>query len=398
MSEISIKPQTKKYAWVILAIVYAASVSSGMMMNKVSPSIPIMLDTFGINLSQAGLLMSVFAFTAVLLAIPVGILISRLGQRTTAVIAFSALILGSVIGAVSESFSLLLFSRMLEGVGAALLSVLAPAMIAMWFPPETSGTPVGIWSTAIPVGGFLSLTFIPEFIESHGWQYVWWGVAAISLMVMVCFLIFFKPLPGVEANQESSAEQIANLRKLFKNKSIWLAGLTIMCFTLVIMPVVTYYPTFLTENKGIDLNTAGFLVGLISLATLPFSPLAGWFSDRIGSRKVVVIAGFLIMLPIFASLFSVSGWTITMYMILLGVGVASIPTPLYAAVPDLVVDVKMVGFGMAVLTIGLNLGTVIGAPVFGALVDSVGWNTAAYIFAPFALLGILISILNKKLR
>jgi MFS family permease len=85
-------------------------------------------------------------------------------------------------------------------------------------------------------------------------------------------------------------------------------------------------------------------------------------------------------------------------MILLGVGVASIPTPLYAAVPDLVVDVKMVGLGMAVLTIGLNLGTVIGAPVFGALADSVGWNPAAYIFAPFALLGILISILNKKLR
>ena len=390
--------KTHKHAWIILAIVYLATVSSGIMMNKVSPSIPILLAVFGINLSQAGLLMSVYALTAVLLAIPAGILINKIGHRTTAVLALLFLIIGSVVGAVSDSFALLLISRMLEGVGSALIVVLGPALIAMWFPPENSGTPVGIWSTATPVGGFIALTFIPSIIGSFGWKSVWWAAAGVTVIALLFFVVFFKTLPGGVEIQESKAEQAANLKKLYANKSIWLAGLVIMCFTLVLVPLVTYYPTFLTEHKGFDLGLAGFMVGLISLATIPFSPLAGWLSDLIGSRRKVVIVGFLIMLPLFATLFSVSGWLIALYMILIGVGVASIPTPLFAAVPDLMGDVRMVGFGMAVLTIGLNLGTVISAPIFGALVDSVGWDTAAHIFAPFAVVGILVSVMNKKLK
>ena len=397
MQGIQKNKQSNQYAWVILFIVYLATVSSGIMMNKVSPSMPTMIDVFGINLSQAGLLMSVYALTVVLLAIPAGILISKFGQLPTAIAAFLSLIFGSIIGATAQSFGLMLVSRMFEGIGSAFIVVLGPALIAMWFPPKKSGIPVGIWSTATPVGGFIALTYIPALNDQFGWRNVWWGAAATSLLALIFFVVLFKPLPGGQ-KQETTAEQVSNIKKLFKNKSIWLAGLTIMCFTMVIIPIVVYYPTFLSVDRGLDLSTAGFYVGLISIATLPFSPFAGWLSDSIGSRKKVVITGFLLMFPLLASLFMVSGWVIPVFMILIGVGVALIPTPLFAAVTDLMGDIRMAGYGMAVLTIGLNLGTVVGAPVFGALVDSVGWNMAAYIFAPFALVGILVSIKNKKLR
>jgi predicted MFS family arabinose efflux permease len=389
--------QSNNYAWVILFIVYLATVSSGIMMNKVSPSIPTMVDVFGINLSQAGLLMSVYALTAVLLAIPAGILISKFGQLPIAIVAFLSLILGSVIGAMAQSFDLMLVSRMFEGIGSAFIVVLGPALIARWFPAKKSGMPVGIWSTATPVGGFIALTYIPALNDQFGWRNVWWGAAIITFLALLFFVVLFKPLPGGH-KQETTVDQIVSIKKLFRNKSIWLAGLTIMCFTMVIMPIVTYYPTFLSVDRGFDLSMAGFYVGLISIATLPISPFAGWFSDRIGSRKVVVITGFLILFPLFATLFMISGWAIPVFMILIGVSVATIPTPLFAAATDLVGDIRMAGYGMAVLTIGLNMGTVVSAPIFGALAESYGWNIAAFIFAPFALLGIFVSYKNKEFK
>ncbi|MCK5664028.1 MAG: MFS transporter, partial [Thiotrichaceae bacterium] len=309
MQEKSEKEQLNKFAWVILAIVYLATVSSGIMMNKIGPSIPVLVDIFDINLSQAGLLMSVYALTAVLLAIPAGIMLNRFGQRKIAVAAFLSLIIGSGIGAIAQSFEIMLVSRMFEGIGTALIVVLGPAMISMWFPPKKSGLPVGIWSTATPIGGFIALTYIPGLIDSIGWRNVWWSAAAFSFLSLIFFVIFLKPVPG-GIKPISASEQIENLKKLFKNKGIWLACLIIMSFTFIIIPIVTYYPTFLSTVKGYDLGTAGFYVGVISLATLPFSPLAGWLSDKIGSRKKVVVIGFAILLPTFALLFSVSGWVI----------------------------------------------------------------------------------------
>jgi len=398
MSENSKKVQSNIYAWVILGIAYLATVSTGIMMNKVAPAIPTLVEVFGINLSQVGLLVSVYAFTSVLLAIPAGLLISRYGQKTIGILAFLTLIFGSILGANSNTFNMMLISRMLEGLGSAFIVVLAPAAIARRFSVEKVGMPMGIWSTATPVGGFIALAYIPDLIDNFGWKTVWWGASAFTLIALVSFVILYKPLHGDKIKQDTNADMMANLRAILKNKNIWIGGIVMMSFAFVIMPIVTYYPTFLTLYKGFDLGAAGFMVGLISLAILPSSPLIGWFSDLIGSRKKVVIAGFLILLPLFPILFHVSGWLIPLFMILIGIGVAAVPTPMFAAATDLVGDVKLSGLAMAVLTMGLNLGIVFGAPIFGALVDSKGWNMAAYIFTPFAILGIVMAVYSKKLK
>lgn len=393
------KSKTKQfnYSWVILGIVYLATVTSGIIMNKVSPVIPVLIDVMGITISQSGMFMSAYALTSVILAIPAGILLNLAGEKITAILAFLFLIIGTGIGAVAESFSMLLLSRMVEGIGSAFIVVLGPAMVANWFPPDKSGTPVGIWSTATPVGGFIALTFIPRILEKHSWNYVWWLVLFFSLFSMIMFLSFFKPSKEKTEQKDSFKDIISSLKEIFRNKNMWLAGLSIMCFTLTIVPVVTYYPTFLVTELNYDLKTAGFLVGLISLVTIPFSPLTGWLSDLIKSRKKVVVFGFLLLsIPLF-SMFRASGWLITLNMILLGISVSSIPTPLFAAVQDLVKKPKMIGFGMAVLTIGLNLGTVISAPVFGKIVENVGWDRAANVFLVFAFLGVIVTLLNKEM-
>ena len=140
------------YAWVILFAVFVASVAAPLNQNKVPPLMPVLMDAFAINLSEAGLLMSVFSVTGLLLALPAGFITQRFGPKVTGLIAVGSLAVGAIIGAMADSMSLLLVSRVVEGVGMGLIAVVAPAVIALWFPSEKQGMAMGI---SMLIGGFI---------------------------------------------------------------------------------------------------------------------------------------------------------------------------------------------------------------------------------------------------
>jgi len=179
-----------RYAWIILAVVYLASFAATMMLNKVSPMVVNLTDEFGVSLSQVGLLMSMLGLTGLILAIPAGIILQRLGLRTTGSVALGFIATGAALGAISGSFNFLVFSRMLEGIGLGLIVVVSPTAIAMWFPPEKVGTPMGIWTTAGPVSGFAILILAPVLALSIGWSGVWWITAAVSIIALIVYWLF----------------------------------------------------------------------------------------------------------------------------------------------------------------------------------------------------------------
>lgn len=154
-----------KYAWVTLAVVYLATVSATVVMNKVAPVMPVLMADFQVDLAQVGFLVAVFGFTALILALPAGVLLQRLGIKMTGVIALGSIAVGAALGAMSKSFGVMLAGRFLEGIGAALITILAAAAVPMWFPSERSGLPMGILGTSIPISNFLVLTTAPYWSQ-----------------------------------------------------------------------------------------------------------------------------------------------------------------------------------------------------------------------------------------
>ena len=113
----------RRYAWVVLAVVFLAGIAASLSQAEVPPVLPILMAAFRVNLSAASSLMSVFAATRAVLALPSGVILQRLGPRTTGVIAIGAVAVGGVVGALAGSFGILLAGRAIEGVGLGLISV-----------------------------------------------------------------------------------------------------------------------------------------------------------------------------------------------------------------------------------------------------------------------------------
>lgn len=377
----------QRYAWVILLVAYLASVAAPLSQNKVPPIMPILMDAFHINLGQAGLLMSVFGITGFLLALPASFILQKWGFKVTGIIALVGLATGSALGALSASMGLLLTSRVLEGVGMGLIAVVAPAAIAAWFPADRQGMPMGLWATWVPVGNLVMLVLAPALATAYGWQSVWWLAAAISLVVLVLYGWLMCPPPSL--TEDIVAHDNVSLLRALSNRDIWLLALSFCSFNFIFMPLATFYPTFLAEVRGYSLAQASLIASLSIAVVLISAPLAGWFSDRIGSRRLVLTIPLLVIGAMMFLPFRIEGWQIYTFLVLLGLVAGAVPTATFAAAPEVMPSPRLAGLGLAVVMMGQNLGMFVSPVLFGELVEAIGWNAAAIWLIPVALLGAL---------
>lgn len=377
------------YAWVILFAVFVASVAAPLNQSKVPPLMPVLMDAFEITLSQAGLLMSVFSITGLLLALPAGFIIQRFGPKVTGNVAMGSLIAGAGLGAVANNMPLMLISRVIEGIGMGLIAVVAPAVIALWFPRKKQGMPMGIWATWVPVGSIFMLLLAPRLSTTFGWPSVWWFGAGFALVALLLYSYLLR-LPPVDAEiAEEALPEVPSLGRALANRNIWLLSFTFFCFNLVFFPIATYYPTFLAEVRGYTLSEAAAIATISTAVVLISAPLAGWLSDAIGSRKLVLTIPFLVVSGLMFFPFRLVGWQIVVFLMLLGFIAGAVPTATFAAAPELMASPKLAGLGLAVVMVGQNAGMFLAPVLFGALVEANGWIVAGYWLIPFALLGLV---------
>ena len=381
--------RTAPYAWVILLVVFLASVAAPLNQNKVPPLMPVMMNAFNLTLVEAGLLMSVFAITGFILALPAGIILGKIGPKITGLLALGCLAAGSALGALAPNVNILLASRVIEGTGMGLIAVVAPAILAMWFPPQNQGTPMGIWATWVPVGSLIMYLLAPAMSATTGWQSVWWLAVIFTLVTMLLYGLFVRMPPNLNASviTQPTAPQSNNLLKSLANRDIWLLALEFGAFNLVFLALATFYPTFLYENRGYPLPQASFIASIATIAVLFSAPLAGWLSDRIGSRRLLMALPFLLFCVILLLPFRVTGWQIYALMIAQGLIVGAVPTATFAAAPEVMKDARLAGLGLAVVMFGQNLGMFVGPVLFGRMVESLGWVSAGAFLIPFCLLG-----------
>jgi predicted MFS family arabinose efflux permease len=378
------------YAWIILALVYLASIAAAFDQFKIPPLMPVLMERFQIDLTRAGLLMSSVAMIGLVLALPAGILLQRFGSKNTTLLALALMAAGSVMGVLSGNYVLLLISRVLEGAGIGLIGVAAPATISMWFPPEKQGTPMGIWATWVPVGSVAAYNLAPAL----GWQAVWWIGAGFALVMMVFSALWITQPPASESAGPAVRESYS-LRQALKNRDIWLLALEFACFNLALLSVATYYPTFLNQVRGYSLGQAAFISSITTIVVLFFAPVAGWVSDRIGSRRLVISLPFLAVAVLLIFPFRVTGWQIIALLVVQGIIVGAIPTATFAAVSEVMRKPEWTGLGLGVILIGQNLGSLLGPILFGEIVKSSGWAMAGYLMIPFCLLGFISGWLVK---
>jgi MFS family permease len=377
--------------WLILIVVLLASIAATLNQFKVPPVMPLLMAEFSQSAGQAGLLMSVFAVTGLLLAVPSGFILQKLGYRRTGLMALAILAIGAASGAFSRGIGSLLLSRFVEGAGLSLMAVTAPDIIALWFAPEKRGKAIGIWSVWVPFGSTAMFILAPLLAVHWGWRAVWRFGWCYTIIVGLLFYFLVKSRTGLPSDQDHSDAcrnlTLQSLTIALRNRNLWLISLLFCCFNFAVVAFITWGPTFLHSTRHASLIRASHTMSLTGILNMVAAPLAGWMLDKTGSRKILCALPLLAM----AFLFPASALATENLFLALAIAIGFlggfVPTGVFSSAVEIVGDERLAGMAMAVIQIGQNSGMLLGPLVFGWLVQSLGWQVAFWALAPVGVLG-----------
>ncbi len=401
--------KTPAYAWVVLFALYMATLAAPLNFFKLPPVMTILQKAFDLSMSDSGDLMSIFSIMGFVLAIPAGYILKSIGIKMTGLISVASVTIGSALGAIAETSRMLFVGRFIEGVGMGLIMVAAPLAISLWFPPQKRALATGLWASSVGIGNIVTLVLAPSLAVAYGWRSVWWAGAVFSAIAFVLFAAFFR-LPRKEEMFETPApapavkEESVSLLKGMANSSFWMISIAFGCYNLVVIAMCSFLPAFLETGRGYSLTfengvlmNASFVTAFIMLASIFSGPGGGRISDRIGKRKIVVLISYILMTLTFLVPFTVTGWSIPIYMLVFGLVGGPIAPVLLAAVPEVARKPHLIGIGMSVAAVGQNIGMYIGPTLFSRIQVAQGWAAAGYWMIPVCIIGI-IATLRIKVR
>jgi MFS family permease len=397
------RPRTRsllRSAWFILAVLLFFSIAAPLNQSKVPPILPVLMASLSLTTARAGLLMSVYAVTGLILALPSGFIFQRAGARLTGLIAGVSIVIGASLGALSHDMNTLLVSRAIEGAGLCFMAVLAPAIIARTFAVNKHGAAMGIWSTWVPVGQVLMLLIAPALALAAGWQAVWWFGAVYAVVATIAYLVFVAPArsparrASPQADRPEPAAQLAahpevTSGAVLRNRNIWLLAAAFGFFNLGVGAFATFLPTYLSTVRGLPLTQAALLAAISTIITIFSCPAGGLLSDRIGSRRRPFVVGLVLTGLLMPLAGSVALGPLIVVLVLLGLVTGLVPTNIFSAAVEATGDVRKGGLAMAMIMLGQNAGMLLGPVIFGGLVETAGWSLAFASLALISLLGAL---------
>jgi MFS transporter, DHA1 family, multidrug resistance protein len=119
----------------------------------VAPAIPAFACQFGVSTAAAASVISVFALMRVAGALPAGRLVDRFGEPGVMAAGIAVVAVSSILAGFSQSFVELMVLRGSGGVGSAMFSISAQALLLGTVPGDQRGRASGLFSGGFLLGG-----------------------------------------------------------------------------------------------------------------------------------------------------------------------------------------------------------------------------------------------------
>ena len=143
--------------WLILAVLFLARTAMAFQFQSVAAISPVVMNQFGVGLTDIGLLISLYLAPGIVVALPGGEIGRRYGDKSAVLLGLALMICGGLMMVFASIWPCQLAGRLLAGVGGVLLNVLMSKMVADWFAGKEIATAMAIFVNSWPVGIALAL-------------------------------------------------------------------------------------------------------------------------------------------------------------------------------------------------------------------------------------------------
>ena len=339
------------------------------------PLFPLLGSYFSLTTTQLGLLVTAIYIPTLILQLPLGIMVDRIGAKRVLVGGLLLTALAITAAGFAPTYQLLLLCAFLSGIGQ---SVFHPADYA-FLDAVTDERTEGKAFSAHTFGGYAGFAAAPAAIGGIAIAIDWrTALVAVGVVGMVYAIIFAIWTPAVYANTRTSADVTPSLQDTLRLMAGYIHDrdlLGVAVFYFISMTAVVGLQSFTTvlgvETYGFSESAANSLLtahlAAVSIGVLLGGPIA----DRIHFRPIITSAFVLSALGVWVA--AIGPWDASFIAPLLVFVIVGLvlggALPARDQLANSIGDPNATGARFGFFFTGVSLGAVIAPVVLGYIID-----------------------------
>ena len=353
---------------------------------RVSNSViaPELTRDLGLSARQLGWAGSAFFFALFAVQIPVGMWFDRFGARRT-VAALSLLAMaGSLWIARAGDATDLIVGRAVVGVGCAASFMSVVFLCSRWFEQAKLATILSWVFAASNIGTLAAATPLAWIAGTIGWRHGFLGLAAVTLLVAVGFLVFVRDRPpehrGAEPPKETPAQILRGLLEVWRTPGLGpVLSMHFFAYATMLTVLGVWGGPYLYDVHKLDGVARGNVLLAMGVAQIMGILAYGPMDRLLRSRKKVVFGGAAIsmaLLVIMAALANPPLWLAVLLLVAFCFFCAY-GTVIVAQGRALFPD-RLAGRGVTTVNMAQCLGLAVLPAGMGYIVEAFGAGDTAY--------------------
>jgi MFS family permease len=390
VSSTAVTEQAAGYRWYMLTL---ATLTFTFVMGIPTMSLPVLFEEIaqelGLTLVQVGWIWGIGAVLGIVVGLIGGPISDRLGPRRALT---GACLLMGLMGAargLAWDFTSLAATMFLLGFAQSTIPLNIHKTCGIWFPGPRLGTANGVVSVGIALGfmlgSLLAATLFSPWLG--GWRNVFFLYGGVALLFSL--LWWFSQEKVTDADTTYSNQPLAlqsTLRQVVSLPAVWQLSLATLGVTACIGGFLGYLPLYLRDLGWPEATADSTLASFHAASMIGTIPLA-LFSDRLGTRKPVLMVAALLVTVGVGLVAVVQGALIWPAVLLAGVvrdGYMAITMTTMMEVKG--VGTRYAGTATGVLMAVMGVGAVLAPPVGNSLA-TISLSAPFVFWAGLALLG-----------
>jgi MFS family permease len=388
------------YRWFMLALSGATA-----MLAVAAPSMamPVLFSEIaadlGLSLVQVGAIWGTVSFAGLFAGLAGGVIGDRFGTKRTLALACLLLGLAGASRGLSEGLISMTVTTFLTGLVSAAIPMNLHKVCALWFSGKKLGTAnafiSGGMALGFMIGSLISATMLSPWFG--GWRHVLFLYGGIAALMSLPWAL--TRVSSQEKIRLARGSGRGSIREAFSHvvrlRDVWVLGIALLGVGGGVQGLLGYLPLYL---RGIEWSAAradASLASFHAVSLLAVLPLA-WLSDRIGSRKKLLIGATLLIAAGIGLLSIVDGIVIWIAVLMSGV----VRDGYMAVFMTATIELEGVGAEYSGTAIGLamtlsRVGGLI-APPLGNSLAVYGPRVPFVLWATMALLGLAVLGLGRQ--
>lgn len=330
-------------------------------------------DFAGMDDKVSGLISLSCFLWFLILSIPTGMLMNRIGRKKTVVVSFAITALAMLIPVLKYDFAFVLVAFAMLGIGNTMLQVaLNPLVTNVVSAEKLTGT-ITLGQFIKAMSSFLGPILAAMFAGSvWGWKAIFPVYAAVTVLAMAWLAVS----PIQEQLIEKSEITFARTFSLLRDKYIVLFFIGILVLVGVDVGMGVTFPKLLQERCSLPLEKAGMGNSVYFLARTVGAFLGGVVLMRFSASKFFTASSCLALVSLVGLIFSRNLTMILFFVALFGLGYANLFSIIFSLsmqkMPQKTNEVS------ALLIVGVSGGAVL-PPLLGVITDTFGTQGPALI-------------------